>query len=497
MQTRINPLDQAGARSSPLQISWQWLAVVGFVFMEISTIVPWVLTLNASIAGAGQMVVLITSCAIVLSTLAVVRLIDALALKNNLQRVILFMLLALDLYLGLRFLITDVNAGSFRAFSTQAANSVGDFLNMIPAWFIAMILVIGLWWHGLRLAKQRVGPIKVFNQFRWGIVLFGLFALSGFLVPMARDVDPTRMLFSFLFFGLISLVAARVSILSFLRGGSYDPFDRRWLLAILLSTLGFVLLAYGVGAVTTGQAAIFFGIIGGLFVAIGLILAAPLLLVLYLISPAINSLSESLPTPEATQTGMEMPEIGEISGGGTSGFMSWANAFSLSQEARLVLMLLGIMALVIFLIWSFRWINGQNRANNGNQESESLLDRQEILNHLRKMLQNRLQRADPDSSRSQLTAAERRRAAERIRVIYAELLALAEVHGYARADSVTPLEFSNELDVAFPGNVSEIEQITQAYLNVRYGELPETASETAALEADWQSIQEKAAVKAS
>ncbi|MFN2195187.1 MAG: hypothetical protein ACK2UW_03590, partial [Anaerolineales bacterium] len=150
MQTRINPLDQAGARSSPLQISWQWLAVVGFVFMEISTIVPWVLTLNASIAGAGQMVVLITSCAIVLSTLAVVRLIDALALKNNLQRVILFMLLALDLYLGLRFLITDVNAGSFRAFSTQAANSVGDFLNMIPAWFIAMILVIGLWWHGLR-----------------------------------------------------------------------------------------------------------------------------------------------------------------------------------------------------------------------------------------------------------------------------------------------------------------------------------------------------------
>lgn len=493
MQSGINLVNVPETHSFPFRISWQWLAVLGFVLMEISSIVPWILTVNASIAASGQLVVLLTCSGIVLLNIIVVRLGDALMLRTSVRRLIIGALLVVDQYLGLTFLITDINAGSFSLFSTQETSSFAEFLNMIPAWFIGMILVIALWWRGLRLANERIGPIKVFNHFRIGIVLLGLFAVSGFLIPLARAVDPTGMLFSFLFFGLLSLVASRVSILGYLRGGSYDPFDRRWLLAIILSALGFVLLAYGIAALTTGQAAIFFGALGGLFILIGMILAAPLLLFLYLITPALSNLRESLPTPVATQTGMEMPEIGELSGNGSSNFMSWTQAITLSQEARILLALLGIVAVAAILIWSFRWISGRNKNQDESQQNEYLLENQDILKYLRKLLQHRLQDGVGSlSSLNRLNQAERARAAERVRVIYADLLELAMAHGYARPESATPLEFKCDLGMAFPGSQAEIGQITQAYLNVRYGELPETGSEVAALEHAWQHIQSEA-----
>ncbi len=52
----------------------------------------------------------------------------------------------------------------------------------------------------------------------------------------------------------------------------------------------------------------------------------------------------------------------------------------------------------------------------------------------------------------------------------------------------TPLEFLPSLENLFPTLKDELGVITAAYLRVRYGELPESRDEIAAVEDAWQRI---------
>ena len=58
-----------------------------------------------------------------------------------------------------------------------------------------------------------------------------------------------------------------------------------------------------------------------------------------------------------------------------------------------------------------------------------------------------------------------------------------------RRFSQTPLEFLPSLQGLFPDLMVELDTITEAYLRVRYGELPETASEVEYVERAWRLIQ--------
>jgi hypothetical protein len=81
--------------------------------------------------------------------------------------------------------------------------------------------------------------------------------------------------------------------------------------------------------------------------------------------------------------------------------------------------------------------------------------------------------------------ARRLLAAARIRRIYARLLKLSARLGTLRPASRTPLEFLPNLQALFPSMTVELDTITQAYLRVRYGELPETVEEVQMVEHAW------------
>ena len=85
-----------------------------------------------------------------------------------------------------------------------------------------------------------------------------------------------------------------------------------------------------------------------------------------------------------------------------------------------------------------------------------------------------------------LNQRRRLRAAARIRQVYADLLELCAKIGQPRPDALTPLEFVSKLDMLFPEFTPEVDTITQAYLRVRYGLLPETQDEIVAVESAWK-----------
>jgi hypothetical protein len=57
-----------------------------------------------------------------------------------------------------------------------------------------------------------------------------------------------------------------------------------------------------------------------------------------------------------------------------------------------------------------------------------------------------------------------------------------------RPEAQTPLEFVPKLERIFPEFSLEINSITQAYMNVRYGLLPETQDDVTRIEDAWKKL---------
>ncbi len=82
------------------------------------------------------------------------------------------------------------------------------------------------------------------------------------------------------------------------------------------------------------------------------------------------------------------------------------------------------------------------------------------------------------------------RAAASVRRIYRDMLKAAEENGFPRGESETPYEFLSVLAQIWPENQADSNLITQAFVKVRYGELPETQAELDVLEAAWERLKE-------
>jgi len=82
------------------------------------------------------------------------------------------------------------------------------------------------------------------------------------------------------------------------------------------------------------------------------------------------------------------------------------------------------------------------------------------------------------------------RAAASIRRIYRQMCLAADAWGYPRGHADTPYEYRTTLAQVWPGHTAEISIITEAYVKVRYGELPETQAELDDIERAWHLLKQ-------
>jgi hypothetical protein len=85
-------------------------------------------------------------------------------------------------------------------------------------------------------------------------------------------------------------------------------------------------------------------------------------------------------------------------------------------------------------------------------------------------------------------APRRMQAAEKVRLIYAQLMDLCEKLDSPRRTAMTPLEFLLTLKDLFPENQAQAELITQAYMRVRYGQFPEEKEHLREVTHAWQAL---------
>lgn len=344
------------------------------------------------------------------------------------------------------------------------------------------LIVIGLLvWRGVSLANGPVTLNTVQSHFQTGLLFLLLY---GMLFGPLHPSEATLGLYSFLFCGLVDMSAARIANLSELRGGRIPRFGAGWMFSILLASLLVVALAILVGQLISGRIAEAINLVILVVFAIGtgltLIILSPLFLLLSKIIPAIIDLFDQLIKRLQNLGVLEQLQKAIES---VSQVLEKFVPFLLAGRGLLLVLILSVLLVVILLALRLRALQRETieeteTGSAGGEETSGLLKK--LLNRMLHDVRG-LRRHSP----AQLLAA------ARVRQIYRQLMALSHKLGHERPPSLTPLEFLPHLQQLFPEEELNVGVITQAYVQVRYGEYPETREEVQRVETAWENVRRK------
>lgn len=463
------------------QVNWRReAAFLAGACAEVCWFTPWFIALTPVTVRLPDAVAIAWVAGLILAPLALTRLLHALRLKLRLQRWAHALALVLAGVFALRGLVYVEGPLPPLELLRRPLVAFTQPLNLLPHELVILLVVLFLWWRGLRLGQAVPSVALAGLRFRAGVVIFVVF-LFFFNLYITRDI--TLYIVAFFFFGLMAVAMARVEEVGLLRGGQAMPLGRAWLGVLGLATAAVI----GVGAAITGVlAGPLPGQVMGWLTPIWLILIALIALILSLFVAALAALVEfvasSIPNIDLSfmaQLEERLQQMREsISRMGESLSPEILRFTGLLQGlafvAVLALILIGVVRTVRRL---------QGAAAQRGEATETLLTSGLLASAWRGLL---------DESAGGLARLVRRFglgrglwAALSIRRIYAQMAWLAAARGYPRAPSETPYQYLSSLDRAFPDAIDQVRLITEAYVNVHYGELPETPEDLAAIRAAW------------
>jgi len=348
------------------------------------------------------------------------------------------------------------------------------------------LAVLFLWWRGLVLAQRRIDSESVAFRFRLGVVLLAFTTgISSSVLPWPYH----HIVFLFFFASLLGIAVARAEEVGQQYGGRHSPFNLGWLTALVIASIAVLLLAAGLASVLNGEN------IGRVLRPVWSVLSVVLFFLLYVVA----WLAQILIIPllaffEQYELGRALDEaLGEL---GTPRVFEpnpqpQEPLFTPEQLAmmRTVGVIGGALTVLLLVALTLRRMRVGARGRFG-EERESVwkeIDLRRGLGGLLRRGRRRLSGAPEALRRSRLGHLF---AAMTIRHIYAHLGALAAERGYPRALDETPYDYLPTLEKAFPERREDITRITDSYVAVHYGELPEQPDDLRTVREAWRRIQE-------
>jgi hypothetical protein len=352
-----------------------------------------------------------------------------------------------------------------------------------PLWgrdLAVFLLILFLWWRGLSLASRPVDIKDVGLRLR----VSSLLILP--LVVAITSASGTPMFAFVLFYFFVSLVAVsltRAEEIALDSTGHSFPLRARWLGAISLTSLALVSAAALLALAISGQgldqlvrwtAPVWVGL---RFFTTTLV-STVAYLAFYLLSPLFwlaerlfgwLRLLELLPPPagETEEPPIDRDALLQQLWTGPEQPFLWAN--------RIVVALSIAALLFLAYIAVSRFMSNRRMALQSEEQPVT-----EQVGGRSPGLGQRL--------RNRLSFWQQWRAATSVRRIYREMTALATAYGFPRAAAQTPHEYRHTLAELWPDGRAESDLITQAYVRVRYGELPESDEELVELRRAWEHL---------
>jgi hypothetical protein len=426
--------------------------------------------------------------AIILGTLYLARAMKVLRVQVPIQRAVILIEMLGLIALAWRLIAFSGPQGAGWRWLRAPFEHLTDLADFIPGALALALVVIWLCWRGLRLSTQPLDVMSAVLRFQIGIVTLALFVT---VVTLTTGRDITIFVPPFFFSQLLAIGLIRVETIWQERGGRHSPFSGWWL-AVLVGSTGIVTVLAGVisaGVLGIGPEKILLWL-QPFLVIITLPIALLLLPIVALVGIIIEALMRYIVLRWPT-IAQELP----------IGAPSTDSATQLPPLVQTALRLAGYgkgtltILLVLAALVGVAWIVGRWRASQEGQEGEkheSIWSSRALLRKLYSQWQRRLSRLENLANIAGRFGADGLFTALTIRRIYAQTVKLAASHGYPRSAARTPYEHLLTLQQAFSGCEGELAQITEAYVGVHYGELPERPDALAEIRAAFERVKTRA-----
>lgn len=467
-------MEVSAATPAPVRLPNRWWSQVTIgllVVMELCWIVPWYRTVIEISYVASPLRAALVLGAIMVIAYSLALLLEELRLLHGLQITLQVAVLGLSLVLGAEILL-----------NSPVLRAVNGLVSLDPGAVLVILTVLWLWWRGSSLARSPLRPIVVWRRFILGLIMF---LAHNFIVTRMQgqllDGPPGLGLFTFfLLVSLLAMVFARVAYVGLARGVMKNPFDRRWLASTGLIIVGIVLVAALLGALISGQYSLLLDrlaeVITTLVSILLFVISLPFFIFAYLLKP-LAPFFQRLPTPTPTPILTPNP-YGQPAGRPALPVVEPA---PISPGMQMVIFWGIVLLILAALVIGRRRLVVRKREEA--EDFESLLRRGEAGGLLRRAIQ-----AEIDRLAARLRPVKRLLNAARVRRTYALLMILCTRLKHPRPPAATPLEFLPVMGELFPGQMDDLSLITEAYVHVRYGELPEIPADAGAIEAAWRRI---------
>jgi hypothetical protein len=428
----------------------------------------------------------VSACLLVaLGTLYLTRAMEALHVSTALQRLCVLVGLTALTTLALNWAVFDAPRWADWAWLRHPLQNANALIRFLPETVIVILALTWLVWRGVELAEKPISAVETTRSFQAGLIAFAL------LVVANTGHDITFYIPAYFFAQLLAIGLARVESMANERGGRRSPFNVWWL-ATLVGAVGLVVMAGGIVSV----AVLGIGperLIGWVWPVLSLILVpfvillSPIILLVGIVAEAFfrNLLKRLDAFTPLTDLLRQLPEQKQPEPMNPT----WQRVFEVGGPLVTMLIVIAIVVAVI-------WIALRRRAGNSNDEAEeheSMWSGRALLRKLRARLQHRLARLRQWADIAGRFGADGLLAALTIRRVYAQTVKLAASRGYPRLAARTPYEHLVTLQLAFAGCESDLRDITEAYVGVHYGELPEQPEALAHIRAAFERIKAAAA----
>lgn len=354
-------------------------------------------------------------------------------------------------------------------------------LNDIPPniWLILAGCVAGL--RGILLARHHAGIFSVRNSFRIGLLFLIFYGLLETNPALHTIYLPAAL---FLGSGLICLSSTRLAEMTREKGGRLLDLGPRWFILIIAFVSALLLVSFGLDALISWQLHPVREVVIFLLAAVMTLVAVPFLVVslglAYLLLPVLNYILKAL-HPVFSGWNLQFNELDK-----NIPPVQFLNRVIDLKPVALYAVIAGILLIILVLV-------GVNRRSRGlGFPAAPLMDIriQEGVEDRKGWFRRRLgQTWNSFNRRFRISEARKLWASARIRWVYFRLMQLMSSLGHPRPASTTPVEFLPEMRTWFPDHISELQTITEAYLLVRYGEIPETEEEVQKSLHAWEKLQ--------
>lgn len=343
--------------------------------------------------------------------------------------------------------------------------------SFLPFFHTLMMPLIIL--RGIALANSIPEISQVLVDFQTGLVgilLFGLFYL-----PVQPELSATG-LFLYLWIGLVTLSSTRIYGVSAFRGGKLSAINPAWALGlfvfsglvILLGLLSGALFSSYLGKFLLQIIIVLIAILGGLIILVAFPLLIGVMRLLIWVFERFGGRMNEI--QNAIQKALEQTQAYSV---------QWIESQQKTISTLKIAIPLLVLLAVLAAVWL--WLRHQSQSQNLQEEEETQSERPGLSNLF---FSNRKSRQKKSRfSPQQLLAI------ARIRRIYHQFETLCARAGTPRPTSATPLEFAEQCNEHFPEVRKDIQIITQTYVQVRYGEIPETPEAWKQVLEAWKNVE--------